>query len=267
MGNNVFFLNPPRLSNSFSIDIQDISNNLRTIDYKPFFRGINLFPMVFRKHFHMDLAKRIIETINEPIDITWSFDPSSFQYMRAFGAQLNIFHPVDVHRPKFERAISNYADIILATSDKILDRYKGINKPKFKINHGLADYFHLPQKNEVNFVKRPNRIKVGYVGNLNYRHLDTMVLKEIITLNPGVDFYFIGPYDKSNIGDGNFNSDFIVLLEELNNTYLIGDVESETLPAYLREFDLFLMCYNGDRHIAELANPHKILEFLVLGKL
>ena len=134
-GNTVFFLNPPDLLKSLKIDITIIDNNLKTIDYKPFFRGSNRLPIVFRKIFHKVLANKIINSIDLSIDIVWSFDPSSFQYLNAFGAQLNIFHPVDVHRPRFERAIAKHVDLILSTSDRILDRYKKVNKPKFKINH------------------------------------------------------------------------------------------------------------------------------------
>ncbi len=265
-GNEVFFLNPPRLFRPVSIDIQDVEKNLKIIDYRLIIRGSNRLPMVLRKRFHKNLANRIMQSINGSIDITWSFDPSSFQYMRAFGSQINIFHPVDVHRSRFEKTIAKYADLILATSDRILERYKGFDKPKFKINHGIADYFLSSKCDHNDFIKHPNRINVGYVGNLHYQYLDTAILEQIITHNPDVDFYFIGPYEKSNIGDKTFNSTFIELLTNLTNTHLVGEVASKDLPGYLREFNLFLMCYTGDRNIAEMANPHKILEFLSTGR-
>lgn len=265
-GNEVFFLNPPRMTEPISIDIQEVEKNLRTIDYRLIIRGSNRLPMVLRKRFHKNLANRIIESIKRSIDITWSFDPSSFQYLPAFGSQINIFHPVDVHKPRFEKTIAKYADLILATSDRILERYRCFDKPKFKINHGLADYFLLSKSNHYDFIKHPRRINVGYVGNLHYQYLDTTILEQIITHNPDVDFYFIGPYEKSNIGRKKFNSTFIELLTILTNTYLVGEVASKDLPGYLGDFDLFLLCYTGDRNISEMANPHKILEFLSTGR-
>ncbi|SVE33920.1 uncharacterized protein METZ01_LOCUS486774, partial [marine metagenome] len=195
--NKVYFLNPPTLHNSFKTDID---NDLKIIDYKPFFRGSNKLPIWFRKIFHKEWAKEIKHSFNGSIDITWSFDPSSFQYLGAFGGKLNIFHPVDVHKPNFEKATAKHADVILATSDKILERYKEFNKPKLKVNHGLADQFLSSTHINKNIIQRNDRINVGYMGNLHYQHLDTIVLKDIITLNPNVDFYFIGPYEKSNIG-------------------------------------------------------------------
>ena len=248
------------------IHIENISKNLCTIDYSLPFRGSNRVPMTLRKYINRYVANGIIESIDRSIDITWSFDPSSFQYLEAFDARFNIFHPVDIHKSKFEITTAKYANIILGASDKILERYISVNKPKFKINHGLADHFLLSNKKNNSFIKQPNRINVGYVGNLHYKYLDTTVLIEIITSNSNVDFYFIGPYEESNIGSELTNSNFVESLKVMKNVYLLGSVASEDLPGYLKNFDLFMMCYSGDQNIAEMANPHKILEFLSTGK-
>ena len=266
MGNKVFFLNPPRISDETSVDIKDVENNLKTIDYMPFIRGSNRLPMILRKRFHKNLANKIIDSINVSIDITWSFDPSSFQYMSAFGAQLNIFHPVDVHRNRFEIAIARNADLIIATSDNILERYKGVNKPKLKVNHGIADYFLETKKLSKSFINSPNKVNVGLIGNLHYSFLDCETLIHIIKNNYGVDFYFIGPTGKSNLSNSLRNEQFVRYLKLAPNAFLLGSILSEDLPSYLREFDLFLICYTGDKNIAEMANPHKILEYLSTGK-
>jgi glycosyltransferase involved in cell wall biosynthesis len=266
MGNKVFFLNPPRISDETSVDIKDVENNLKTIDYMPFIRGSNRLPMILRKRFHKNLANKIIDSINVSIDITWSFDPSSFQYMSAFGAQLNIFHPVDVHRNRFEIAIARNADLIIATSDNILERYKGVNKPKLKVNHGIADYFLETKRLSKSFIKSPNKVNVGLIGNLHYSFLDCETLIHIIKNNYGVDFYFIGPTGKSNLSNSLRNEQFVRYLKLAPNAFLLGSILSEDLPSYLREFDLFLICYTGDKNIAEMANPHKILEYLSTGK-
>ena len=266
MGNKVFFLNPPRISDETSVEIKDAENNLKTIDYMPFIRGSNRLPMILRKRFHKNLANKIIDSINVSIDITWSFDPSSFQYMSAFGAQLNIFHPVDVHRPRFERAIARNADLIIAPSDNILERYKGVNKPKLKVNHGIADYFLETKKLSKSFINSPNKVNVGLIGNLHYSFLDCETLIDIIKNNYGVDFYFIGPTGKSNLSSSLRNEQFVSYLKLAPNAFLLGSILSEDLPSYLREFDLFLICYTGDKNIAEMANPHKILEYLSTGK-
>jgi|TARA_Y100000310_G_scaffold339603_1_gene432780 hypothetical protein len=265
-GNKVFYLNPPRILNSKLIDIKYIEYNLKTVDYSPTIRGTNCLPIFFRKHFHRYSAKNILDSLNESIDINWSFDPSSFQFMNSFRAHLNIFHPVDVHYHRFEKTIAKYADLIFASSDKILDRYGDLSIPKYKINHGLAEHFFNVGSKHFDFIKNPGRVNVGYVGNLHYQYLDTTILMKIIINHPQVDFYFIGPYKQSNIGRKQYNSKFIQCLKNMSNTFLIGPVKSDDLPLYLNKFDLFLMCYTGDRNISQLANPHKILEYLSTGK-
>ena len=41
---------------------------------------------------------------------------------------------------------------------------------------------------------------------------------------------------------------------------------SNEIPRYINKYDLLLLCYTGDMNIAEMANPHKLLEYLSSGK-
>jgi hypothetical protein len=211
-------------------------------------------------------AKQILRDILHRVDIVWSFDPYRFQFMPVFQANLNIYHAVDVHKTEVELNIADNSDLLFASSDRILDKFTTIEKPKFKINHGLAEYFLNKKHNNIPFIKNPERINVGYVGNLHYSFLDVSTLKEIIVKNQNIDFYFIGPFDKSNLSQRINDYNFIKFLRSRINVYLLGSIPSTHLPDYLSQCDLFLMCYSGDKNIAELANPHKILEFLSFGK-
>jgi hypothetical protein len=272
--NTVYFLNPPsnNLDNNV-ISLDKVSKNLHIVTYPLYLRGLNLLPNFVRKYFHCKQASQLLKSINVIIDIVWSFDPFRFQNLNVFQANLNIYHAVDVHNTNVERDITKNADVILATSDKILDRFAAINKPKFKINHGLAEHFleyngvHKNGENEnLNGIKNIDKIKVGYVGNLFYKYLDVKVFKAIIRENEHVIFYFIGPYEKSNLIDYERNINFIKFLKDSKNVHLLGSKPSNELPSYINQFDLLLLCYTGDRNVAEMANPHKILEYLSTGK-
>ncbi|MDP6641611.1 MAG: hypothetical protein QF381_04155 [Nitrososphaerales archaeon] len=214
-----------------------------------------------------------MKSIKEKIDIVWSFDPYRFQNLTVFRAILNIYHAVDIHKTKVELDIANNADIILATSDKILERFVSVKKPKFKINHGLAEYFIGDENVQINGKKDYSNeisinknIKAGYVGNLFYKYLDVKVFKSIITQNKRVFFYFIGPYEKSNLVGDEHNLSFINFLKNCENVHLIGPKPSTDLPFYLNHLDIFLLCYSGDKNVAEMSNPHKMLEYLSTGK-
>jgi hypothetical protein len=199
-------------------------------------------------------------------DIVWNFDPYRFQYLPCFGANLNIYHSVDVYKTTLEKETAKCANIVFVTSDKILERLQDVETPKFKINHGVAQHFFdectdLFQQEEI-----PTRVKVGYIGNLLYKYLDVEILGIIIDNNKDVLFTFIGPYEKSNLHGGEYNLKFIEYLKCSANVHILGPKPSNELPRYLNQFDLFLMCYSGDRDVAEMANPHKILEYLSTGK-
>jgi glycosyltransferase involved in cell wall biosynthesis len=90
--------------------------------------------------------------------------------------------------------------------------------------------------------------------------MDFDTLFSILEENKEIDFYFIGPYD--------INHDHrIKEIDDLPNTYLLGERNSKDLPGLLKNFDCFLMCYKGDQFPVEMANPHKLLEYFSTGKL
>ena len=92
------------------------------------------------------------------------------------------------------------------------------------------------------------------------------IFRRIIKENEEVNFYFIGPYQISNLITEERNIDFIKFLKESKNVHIMGSKPSNDLPSYLYQFDILLLCYTGDRNVAEMANPHKLLEYLSSGK-
>lgn len=258
-GNKVYFLNPPGSRN----DIMEINKNLYLLTYKPLIKGINYLYRWLRDRVSLiDIAK-IIKLADRPdFDIVWSFDPYRFQNLNLFKSKIAIYHSVDVHNKVLEREIANSADMVLGSSDQILQDIKTKN-PKIKINHGLGSQF---SNHVFNYKSPAQRIKVGYVGNLHYQHIDKVVLRRIIEENPEIEFHFIGPSKLSNLSKKCLNEDLIQFIEKQKNCLLHGAKPYNQLPELLNQFHLFLMCYTGDKNVAEMANPHKILEYLSTGK-
>lgn len=268
-GNNVFFLNPPKNDFIGNSHVYEINENLKIIDYSNAFKGINYLPGKLNDIFSYFLIKRILKNIgNIKFDVVWSFDPFRFQNLDLFCASFKIYHTVDVHNTSLEHRIAKYSDILLATSERILAKFDTTQLKKFKINHGLAASFlydSVIDENGNTDTKGP--VKVGYIGNLNYHFLDRKVLKEIILNNKQIEFYFIGPYIQSKLSTVNVNNDFIDFLKEQSHVHLLGEIASPELVKYIHTFDLFLMCYLGSTYKAQMANPHKILEYLISGKI
>jgi glycosyltransferase involved in cell wall biosynthesis len=261
-GNSVFFLNPPGKTDTVS----KISENLSVIDYSlGLFRGVNKMPGFLRDFFNRILVNKILRLAGKKIDIVWSFDPFRFQNLRLFKSGTSIYHPVDIHFYELEIEAVKSADIVFATSQKIIERFSEIKKPKFVINHGLAKHF-LEKAENIDFKVDNSSISVGYIGNINSFSLDKVTLLKILKENNEIQFYFIGPYEKSNLSDDT-NKIFIDEIRLLSNVHLLGPKNSISLPSYLFQFDLFLMCYTGDINVEQMANPHKTLEYLSSGKL
>jgi glycosyltransferase involved in cell wall biosynthesis len=265
-GNKVYFLNPPSNKNQ----ITKISDNIQVIDYQLMMRGINRMPTFLRNLLNArQIAKLKRQFIPENIDIVWSFDPFRFQKLTSWGAQIAIYHPVDIHNTNLDLPTAASADIIFSTARLILEKFAKTlpNIPQFQINHGLATHFLAADIVPIPF-SDTFKLRVGYVGNLNYPYLDKNTLLTVIKNNPTCGFYFIGPYQKSNLSDADTNdAHFIAQLQNLDNVILLGAKPSKELPNYLAAFDLFLMTYTADQHRAELANPHKILEYLSTGQI
>jgi glycosyltransferase involved in cell wall biosynthesis len=264
--NTVYFLNPPNLGHKkIEVFNEEKNVNLFIVSYTPLMRGLNHLPVSISDRIgKLDIA-RIKKAIGlTSLDVVWSFDPYRFQNQKNWDAKISIYHPVDVHENQsLEKRVSTSSDLIFASSDQILQRIS--HKKKYKINHGLAAHFIEFKQEGFILPEGRGKYKVGYVGNLSYRFLDQEMLLNIITHNPSIDFYFIGPNGKSNLSSEG-GTDFISNMSRLENVFILGPKKSTELPSYLALFDLFIMCYKGDEYKAELANPHKILEYLSTGK-
>ncbi|MFZ5973499.1 MAG: hypothetical protein ACOYXA_18080 [Bacteroidota bacterium] len=247
-GNKVFFLSPPSTED---VVLQTNVPNLFAIEYKTF-RGINRLPSFMRNILNRQLSNHINSKAGGRFNVVWSFDPFRFQNLAIFNADINIYHAVDVHRAPLEEELARGADLLLSVSDMIMARFNHIDKPKKKVNHGVAPYFF-----DQPVLRHGNKpITVGYVGNLDNWCIDIPTLIKIVKSHPDINFKFIGPYSP--------NSYLAKVLSDMPHCKLVGRVPSNQLPAHFVDCSLFLMCYRGDEKDIN-SNHHKILEFLTTG--
>ncbi len=257
--NQVFFLSP------LPCKELEIVPGLKIISPKPLVSGTNHLPASLRRYIRRIEIKSLEKRLGK-IDLVWSFDPFIFQDLDLFEAKIKIYHPVDIHNSKLDQYTASKADIIFSTSKAILSRYKNLNKPKYKIGHGLANHFLEAQPLAAN--THSERKKVGYVGNLASKYLDSKNLLKIVVNHPELDFCFIGPYEESNLSP-DIRSNFKLFLQQLRmhkNCQFTGPKPSSSLPGLMQDMDLFLICYDAEMFRPELSNPHKILEYLSTGK-
>ena len=256
--NQVVFLNPPGGSDV----VEEFSKNLRVVNYRNVFRGINKLPIRLRRYFQGKQATKINKLVGiDHWDIIWTFDPFRFQDPGVFGSSTNIFHSVDIHKTHLDKQLAGKVDFVFTTSSTISQKYKIYNSNTFVINHGLASHF----ANMPNYQPLGGKVNVGYVGNLQYQYLDDSTLCKIVADNPNVYFHFAGPTSKSNLSSED-NNELIGSIKRMPNVKFHGEIPSAELPEFLSKCDFFLMCYNAEKYREEVANPHKLLEFLSTGR-
>lgn len=253
-GNNVYFLNPP--SNRTSVSSTDF-DNVKSVNYRGFPKGMRFFPKYFCQYFIRQRFDQLQKKCKTNFEIVWSFDNSIFFDFSALPKSiLKISHVVDLNQNfQFKRACQT-ANFNLTNTRFVLNMQLAMNRSSFFINHGFALYDK--ERNDSNFEISDTKIKIGYAGNLDSFYLNWNLLEQIIT-NHGSDcqFYFMGSLKNKK------------RLEWLNTqpgiTYL-GALSSKDVHQLYKQMDILLICYQADRFPEQLANPHKMMEYLGSGK-
>jgi glycosyltransferase involved in cell wall biosynthesis len=270
-GNKVYFINHPdkrkelkrgevRLAPTEARNVTEVQHRL----WHPYvlkFRFKTLYN--FFTSFHI---RKILRVVGVKPDVVWSFDTGNTLPLKYFPrSAVKIYMPVDgPFGHEDERRSADESDVIISVTDRILSTYSVFDKPKFRINHGVAEVF----LNGAGVAPEKGKLKVGYSGSLIRNDLDTNCFLRIIKDHPDVTFEFWGEHDykKSNIHlpqDVHNNTlMFLDTLKKLPNVILHGTVNSATLAEGLKRMDVLLVCYR----IKNDQNHHKVLEYLGTGK-
>jgi hypothetical protein len=187
------------------------------------------------------------------IDIIWNFDTSRFFHLSKISSSvLRICHIVDLNQDFEWKSLASTADICLCNSGPIKNKIQALNRRTFFVNHG----YHTNSIERVQTLPGGNKLKAVYAGNLDIKYLDYELLCDLITRNPHVDFVFAGNYSNTNP------------LNNLDsaNIYLIGSIDGNEIASIYSQADILLVTYLAEQYEEQLANPHKMMEYLGSGK-
>ncbi|MFT7157459.1 MAG: hypothetical protein ACI8Q1_002478 [Parvicella sp.] len=244
LGINVIYLNPP----NENWKVVPVEENLKVVDYPKFPKGINYFPSIVQRYLFGKYFRRIEKICAVKIDLIWSFDNSVFFDFGFAKSNVKIIHHVvDLNMDfQFERACQT-ADICFAATRYILKRERKSNRNSFFLHHGCipVDYSLIKRRTGV--------VKVGYAGNLDIRYIDWDLINTAVANYPNVEFYFAGK------GNGRFVGQSL-------NVQLIGMLNQSKLEEFLCEMDVLLLAYQIESNREQLANPHKMMQYLSTGK-
>jgi hypothetical protein len=269
LNNTVYFLESPKEDGPFSIRVtrlQDASG-IQVVQYrtrfsqKIRFKFRILYDQLMRRE-----VKKVIRKIGR-VDIVWCFDPNIYADLGWFDSPLKIFHVVDPVIYPYQIQVGASADIILGVSERILQSFEGVSRPKYFINHGLSKYY--AERARVRVVdkggERKSNLKVGYIGNLTRGPVHHDIFYLLIKKYPEINFHFWGN-DQLNAEHAESEINFIKFLRNSPNVILHGVVLPEELAEHIEIIDLFLLLYKFIPGESDLSNAHKILEYLSIGR-
>ena len=251
-GNKVFFLNPP--SKIFSVSETEFKN-VFSVDYQGFPPGLRFYPRLIQRYFIRETFQKLEVACDIIFEIVWSFDNSVFYDFLALPQEvIKISHIVDWNQNFQLSKAAITADICFCTSEYIKNKLIQFNPRVHKINHGFNDSssekdVQLPGK---------NKIKGFYAGNLDIAYLDWELFEKMIFRFQDVDFIFAGSWTSEARKQK---------LISLDNFFYLGQLSPQDLPNYYKKADVLLVCYRSNEYLEQLANPHKMMEYLGSGKM
>lgn len=149
-----------------------------------------------------------------------------------------------------ERRLARLADVVVATSPPLADRFRPLDADVRLIPHGV-DLFPWTLRQD----RTAEETVLGFVGSLDFR-LDTPLLRTLATSRPDWQirlFGVVGPgFDPKPLAD-------------LPNLTIGPAVDHERLGEVLGSFDLGLLPYLDTPHYRSM-NPLKNLELLAAGR-
>ena len=200
---------------------------------------------------------------NQPI--TWSFVPTSADFVGNFNEKLIVYHCVDEYgafsdaAPEIrdrERELLDKSDFVVVCSSVLLETKQTGKSNTHLITHGV-DYEHFRQASDANTpvaedlraIKRPI---LGFHG-LIADWVDLPLLAEVARQRPEWSVVLVGRADTD-----------LAALEGLANVHLLGHRPYSQLPELLRGFDVALLPFVLNE-LTQNANPLKLREYLAAG--
>ena len=198
--------------------------------------------------------------------ITWSFVPSSGEVAGSLGEKLLVYHCVDEYS-KFtgtnesailamERRMMERADLVIVSSDRLLETKRPFNSNTVLITHGVdVPHFRkactdaLPPPPGAENLRGP---VIGFFG-LIADWVDLETVRHLAASRPDWSVVLIGEIQTD-----------VSALRALPNVHFPGRRPYQELPAWCRKFDVAILPFvNNELTLA--ANPLKMREYLAAG--
>lgn len=195
-------------------------------------------------------------------DLIFIDEPRLGYLLKAWPDATVVYRPTDVYSmirndPSIdaaEREVIARADAFIATSEPVAQHIRAMGASDVLVLENGVDLNHFTEGPDYDVEARlPPTPRAVYAGALDHRFgLDSLVAAA--KMNPKVSFVVIGPAKKNIAAE----------LEGLPNVTLLGAIDYEYLPSYLRRCQLALLPLSNDPS-NQGRSPMKIFEYASLG--
>ena len=259
-GNKVFFVNPPGKSENIK---QTSFSNVFEINYTGFPTGLRYYPAVLQRTRILSVYRRLEKVCRVSFDVIWSFDNSVFYDFSSLPERvLKISHIVDSNQDFQTSKAARTADICLSVTAQMQNTLSRYNAKSYKINHG----FSVAVEGQAHESLRTPAIRAVYAGNLCLPYIDWKIIGEVVEGHPQIKFVFIGPNATGVKGPSQLRRDKEKVLSS-ENVFSAGRMTSDKVQQFYKSSDLLFVAYQEKYHRNQVANTHKMMEYLGSGKI
>ena len=213
------------------------------------------------------LLRRACKEVGIKHPLLWIFMPHYACALDSIESTGLVYYCVDEYssQPKvdpetirlMEKEILARADVVFAVSEQLVETKKKSNPNTYLSRHGVdVDLFReaASETREIpaDISQIPHPI-AGFFGLLE-EWTDIDLVDHLATALPNVSFVFVGRVACD-----------IDPLRKHANVHLMGQRPYESLPGYLKAFDVCLLIYKK-AEFSRNANPKKLREYLAAGK-
>ena len=200
--------------------------------------------------------------MQRPVVVTTA--PNACDIVGQLGASVIVYYCVDDfaqwpgidHQAvgDMERRLVEQADVLLATSEILLEALKGSGKPAFLFDHGVdLETFGAPPGPEHSKLAGMSRPRAGFFGLIDER-LDEHLLAEVANLLPDWTFVLAGPQVAT-----------LPLLASVPNIVRVGSLPYAELPSFVDGVDVLMLPYKVNA-FTQTISPLKLNEYLATGR-
>lgn len=206
-------------------------------------------------------------------ELFWTYNPMTTRLFRDEQFACRVYHCVDeikaqpgMPSEEIERAeleLTGHADVCFVTAEHLLETRRAIN-PNTHYFPNVADFGHFAQAREASTVvpddlaALPGK-KIGFIGAISGYKVDFALLRKMAERHPDWSIVMIG-----KVGEGDPWTD-VSSLQNLPNIHFVGPRAYETLPAYLKGFDVAVLPSMLNEYTRGMF-PMKFFEYLAAGR-